>query len=213
MSRPLDRNAKVPELGDVDREGGEFWVENPFQMPGAGYNLSAYERNRLFVNAAGEGFVDATFSSAAGLDSDSRSAIAADFDRDGAPDLLVGSVGGGPVRLLRNRAVVSGGWTRIELIGVESNRQGVGARLTATVGGRSLRRDVFPANGGTGMGPVETLIGLGGARRIDTLEILWPSGKRQTLEGLPAGKVVTITEGKKDFHVGPMTPPQAVAAK
>ncbi len=54
MTRPLDRNAQLPEIGRVDREGGEFWVENPFDMPTEGLNLSAYERNRLWLNLGGE---------------------------------------------------------------------------------------------------------------------------------------------------------------
>ena len=80
MSRPLDRTASLPELGAVDRENGEFWAENAFTMIGEGKNLSAYERNRVFLNT-GEGidFLDASFASAADIDSDSRSAIVADF--------------------------------------------------------------------------------------------------------------------------------------
>ena len=96
MSRPLDRTASLPELGKVDRENGEFWAGNAFTMIGEGNNLSAYERNRVFLNTGdGKEFLDASFASAADIDSDSRSAIVADFDRDGWPDLLVGSVGGG----------------------------------------------------------------------------------------------------------------------
>ena len=58
MSRPLDRNANLPELGEVDEEGGEFWVSNPFQIAASGNNLSAYERNRVFMNVGGLSFLD-----------------------------------------------------------------------------------------------------------------------------------------------------------
>ena len=61
MTRPLDRNARLPELGRVDREAGEFWVENPFDITSGGYNLSAFERNRLYLNLGGLSFLDASF--------------------------------------------------------------------------------------------------------------------------------------------------------
>ncbi len=198
MTRPLDRNARLPALGTLDAEGGEFWVENPFLIAGSGFNLSAYERNRLFVNVDGRSFLDASFASTADLESDSRSIIAADFDRNGAPDLLVGSVGGGPLRLFLNRFPPSS-WARIELIGVESNRPGIGSRIVAEVGGRQIVRDVFPANGGFGPGPVELILGLGSAKRIDKLSIRWPSGRTQELSDLPVNRVLAITEGQADF--------------
>ncbi len=87
MTQPLDRDSMLPELGEVDSEAGEFWVENPFMIRRNGLNLSAYERNSLFLNIAGEGFIDASFTTAADIDSDSHSVVAADFDRDGAVDL------------------------------------------------------------------------------------------------------------------------------
>ena len=94
MSQPLDRSCLLPELGEVDKKAGEFWVQNPFLIPRNGGNLSAFEPNRLFLNTGDNAFLDASFASSANIDSDSRSVVAADFDRDGAPDLLVGSVGG-----------------------------------------------------------------------------------------------------------------------
>ena len=116
MTRPLDRNARLPEIGEVDREAGEFWVENPFLMPGSGMNLSAFERNRLFLNVDGSSYIEASFAAQADIESDSRSVVAADFDRDGAEDLLVGSVGGGPLRLFLNR-FDRAARVRLELVG------------------------------------------------------------------------------------------------
>ena len=56
MAQPLDRNAKIEALGDVDEEAGEFWIESPFQVPATGHNLSAFEPNRLFLNQGGAAF-------------------------------------------------------------------------------------------------------------------------------------------------------------
>ncbi len=212
MTQPLDRNARLPELRKVDREGGEFWVENPFRIPGSGNNLSAYERNRLFLNLGGEGFLDASFASDADIDSDSRAVIAADFDRDGASDLLVGSVGGGPLRLFLNRFPRTNRRIRLELTGVRSNRQGVGSRIELEIGRRRIVRDLFPFNGGTGQGPVELLIGLGRAERIDRLSVRWPGGRVQRFENLPVDSEIEITEGQSEY-VATALPTAAASAK
>ena len=201
MSQPLDRNANLPELGEVDREAGEFWVSNPFEMPGSGHNLSAFERNRLFLNDGGDKFLDASFASRADIESDSRSVIAADFDRDGAPDLLIGSVGGGPLRLFLNRFPSSARRVRILLVGVESNRPAIGSRVIAESGDRRFVRDLFPANGGTGQGPADLLIGLGDAPRIDRLTVRWPTGVEQEFRDLPVDRTIRITEGRSDYDV------------
>ena len=59
VSQPLNRQCQIEALGDIDTEAGEFWVENPFMMPAIEANLSAYERNRTFINVDGASFIDA----------------------------------------------------------------------------------------------------------------------------------------------------------
>ena len=193
VSQPLNRYSRIEALGDLDEEAGEFWVENPFMMMGIRANLSSYERNRAFLNVDGKSFIDVSFASAVDIDSDSRSVIAADFNRDGATDLLVGSVGGGSLRLFLNRFPKQNS-VRIELVGVESNRAAIGARLVAHVGSRQIVRDVFPANGFMGQGPVEVMLGLGSAKRIDRLQVRWPNGKTQVFTDLSADQTLIITE-------------------
>ena len=195
MSRPLDRTCNLPPLGEIDAEAGEFWVENPFLMPEQGKNLSAYERNRLYLNLGGREFLNASFASGADLDADSRAAIAADFDRDGGVDLLVLSAGGGPLRLFRNQVPGRGGYLRVVLQGGASNRSGFGTRLVADVEGQRVVRDVFPAAACLSQSPGEVVLGLGRADRVTRLEVRWPSGTTQQFENLPANRVVRIGEG------------------
>ena len=190
-------------MGALDEGAGEFWVENPFEITANGFNLSAYERNRTFLNIDGTRFLDASFASQADIDADSRSVIAADFDRDGAQDLLVVSAGGGPVRLFWNRLPTANTRVRIDLVGVESNRTGIGARVVAQIGERRIVRDLFPANGGFGQSPPEMVLGLGEAERIDRLTIRWPSGNVQELTDLPVDRVLRITEGRDEVGIAP----------
>lgn len=201
VSRPLDRECSLPELGSVDRAAGEFWVENPFKMPGERHNLSAFERNRLFLNHRGNQFVDASFTSDADLDSDSRSAMPGDFNNDGATDLLVASVGGGPLRLFINQIGSSANYVSIQLSGTTSNKDAIGSRIVASVADRKIVRDVFPANGFMGQAPSQSHIGLGDAELIDRLEVRWPTGVTQTFRNIPARSKVSITEGVSEFVV------------
>ena len=203
MSRPLDRTCKLPVRGKIDEAAGEFWVENPFDMPKEGKNLSAYENNRLFINLDGKDFVDASFGSKADIDSDSRSVVVADFNRDGMPDLLVGNVGGGPLRLFVNEFGPdrSGKSVRLHLQGTTSNRQAIGSRVEATIGDRKVVRDVFFQNGCMGHGPADCVIGLGTADRIDHLRIRWPNGVWQDYPAIEASRNVTIIEGQEGVAV------------
>jgi len=199
----LDRGCRLPTLGEVNWDAGELWVSNPFLLSQKGENLSAYERKRLYLNLGGAAFLDASFASRADIDSDARSAIAADFDGDGAPDLLVGSVGGGPLRLFRNQFPRTAHRVRIELVGAQSNRAGIGARVVARCGERRIVRDLFPANGCMGLGPAELLLGVGDAKQIDHLSIRWPSGLVQEFTDVPVDKPLTITEGSTDLTSSP----------
>lgn len=200
VSQPLDRTSQTEQLGEVDTAAGEFWVRSPFQMPQLGHNLSAFEANRLFMNVNGEQFVDASFASQANIDSDSRSAVAGDMDRDGDVDLLVGSVGGGPLRMFANRISTEHHKVRIELQGTASNRMAIGARVVLQCGTKAITRDLFPANGFMGQSPAELLIGVGSATSIDRLTIRWPNGELQEFEDLPVDHNIQIVEGQEGYR-------------
>lgn len=201
VSRPFDRTCQLPALGEIDHKAGEFWVGNAFLMPQVGANLSAYERNRLFLNAGKQGFLDASFASGADIDADSRSVVAADFDGDDIPDLLVSSVGGGPLRLFRNRFPRTAHRVRLNLEGTTSNRKAIGTRVTAYGDGRQIIRDLFPPNGCMGQGPPQMILGLGKATTIDRLTIRWPTGRIQEFHNLPVDCRLFIREGEQSFRV------------
>ena len=199
MTQPQNRFAVIPVRDGLDTEAGEFWVENPFMIASSGHNLSAYEPNRTFINLGGLRFFDASFASGADIDSDSRSVVAADFDRDGAIDLLVASAGGGPLRLFLNRIPDAGNRIHIELVGTQSNRAGIGARVKVHAGDRRIIRDLFPVNSFMGQSPPEMIIGIGQAETIDYLSVRWPNGSTQEFRDVTANQRITITEGQPNY--------------
>ncbi len=192
----------MPALGEIDRERGEFWVENPFDITSSGENLSAYEKNCIYLSMDGESFMDVSYASGVDLDSDSRSVICADFDNDGAEDILVASVGGGPLRLFVNSIPQIGKRVRLDLRGTKSNRQAIGTRVVLHVGDRRIVRDNFPTNGFMGQSPVEMIVGVGEAEKIDAINVRWPTGETQRFESLPVDAIITITEGQEEAVVG-----------
>ena len=195
MSQPFDQSAQVRLPGKLDKGLGEFWSTNPWTIVSDGHNLSAFERNRAFLNVRGEDFLDISHLTGADSDGDGRSVVAADFRNVGMPDLIVRQVGGGPLLLYENR-LPRKHYLTVSLRGRTSNRQGIGARLTASVGGRTLVRELFPSNGFRSQSPNQVHLGLADDRTVDTLTIRWPSGKVQVLTGIAGDRHIIVDEGK-----------------
>ena len=128
----------------------------------------------------------------------------ADYDNSGNLSLF-GSFGGFywgtrlKSRLYRN--VGSGNKAlEIRLIGTRSNRDAIGAKVSALTGSRWIHKWV---DGGNGFGSGNSRIihlGLGAETRVSELRIEWPSGARQAFQNVPAGQRLEITEGKNELR-------------
>jgi hypothetical protein len=192
VSQPCDRTAGVPPPGKLDKSLGEFWVSNPWQIAND-HNLSAFERKRAFLNVKGKDFLDISHLSGADNDGDGRAAVAADFRNVGMMDLLTRNAGGGALRLYENR-MPRRHYLKVSLRGARSNRQGVGARLTAVVKGRQIVRELYPANSYLSQAPNIVHFGLADDPVVDRLTIRWPSGKVQVLKDVTADRHVVVDE-------------------
>ncbi len=85
-------------------------------------------------------------------------------------------------------------WLDLSLRGVRSNRFGVGAQVTATVGKRKLVRALFPQNSYRSQTPFRVHFGIGEAQRVDELHILWPSGVEQTFTNVAGDRHLLVVE-------------------
>jgi enediyne biosynthesis protein E4 len=195
VSQPCNRSAAVPAPDTLDPSLNEFWVSNPWQIVAHGHNLSCYERNRVYLNVAGRDFLEVSHLTGADSDGDGRAVVAADFRNTGTMDLLVRQVGGGPLLLFENR-LPPRNYLMVSLRGRTSNRQGIGARLTAVVAGRPIVREMYPANGYMSQGPNVVHFGLADSAQIDRLTIRWPSEKLQVFSAVSGGRHVIVDESK-----------------
>jgi hypothetical protein len=125
----------------------------------------------------------------------SRGAAYADVDGDGDLDLAV-TANGGPAVLLRNDGGNKNGWLRVRLVGTRSNKDGIGARVTATLPGGSKSWAVVKTGSSyCSQSELPLTFGLGAAKGVDTVEVAWPSGQVDRLGPQAAGRTVVVTEG------------------
>lgn len=124
-----------------------------------------------------------------------RAAAAADLDRDGVPEIIVTAVDSRPV-VLRCETENASTSIAVELRGVASNREGIGAEITVVAGGRTQVRQV--SRGGSYLAASEAVarFGLGSAARTERVTIRWPSGRLQAVGPLAAGSLYEVTEGE-----------------
>lgn len=195
VSQLGNRSAPMAPPGKVDPEFKEFWAYNAWVLVAEGRNLSSFERNRAFLNVKGQYFVDISHLTGADNDGDGRAVVAADFRNCGMVDLIVRQAGGGPLLYYQNN-LPRKNYLMVSLQGRESNRQGIGARLTATINGKKIVREMYPANTFFSQAPNIIHFGLGDAEKIDSLTIQWPSGKTQELRNVQGGRHIRVDEGR-----------------
>ena len=183
-------------IADLDLDGWEDLFMAAGNLPqGPDVPIGA-QPDMVFLNdGTGLHFLDV--SALTGVDDagDSKGVAAADFDRDGDVDLFVIEQDGAP-RLYRNVTPRAGRhWLEVDLVGTVSNRDGCGATIRVTTADGVIERVVLCGSGGTGSGNERRVhVGLGTAASIDAVEIAWPSGTRQVVDGVAVDAPLTVVE-------------------
>jgi hypothetical protein len=122
-----------------------------------------------------------------------RGSAYADIDGDGDLDVVM-TANGGPARVFRNDGGNKNGWIRLELVGRESNRSAIGAKVVVKVGELVEESQLFPAKGYLSSVELPLTFGLGTSSRADQVRITWPSGKITELKNLESGQVYKVDE-------------------
>ena len=157
--------------------------------------LTYRQPDQLFRNKADGTFQEVSESAGAYFQNlaVSRGTLFGDYDNDGDIDMLV-TQSNGPVTLLRNETETQNNYVSIKTVGVISNRDGIGTRITLTVGEQTQIREVNPTSSYLSSHDARCYFGLGLNVTVDRLEVRWQSGVRQVFENLPANQEHTISE-------------------
>jgi len=157
------------------------------------------QEHSIFRNLGKGKFADVSatagpfFDAKTGVKSVGRGAAFADYDNDGRMDVFIVNLGG-PAVLLRNTTAGASHWIGVHLVGKRSNRDGIGARVEVATGGMRQQRERTAGSGYLSQDDGRLHFGLGSATAVDSLTVTWPSGTVQTLNKVPADRVITIEE-------------------
>ncbi len=156
---------------------------------------SGFQKKKMFRNLGGQTFKE--ISGEAGVDNelDGRGIGMGDFDNDGRLDLYQANADQ-PSLLYRGVTEGGGNWVQLKLTGTKSNRDAIGARITLSAGGLTQIHEIDGGNGYAGQATKRAHLGIGKATKIDSVEIRWPSGLKEQIQGVPINKLSKITEGK-----------------
>jgi hypothetical protein len=99
-----------------------------------------------------------------------------------------------PPSLLRNDVSGDNRWLKVKLVGTESNRSAIGARVTVEHGGKRQAQNVSSQESYLSCSDRRLHFGLGTAETAD-VEVCWPNGKKQVFRKVAANQLVVIREG------------------
>ena len=111
----------------------------------------------------------------------------------------------GPAYLLRNDGGNASHWIEVKTIGRESNRDGIGARVTVT--GPDGTRHWSTVKSGSSycsQSELPVTFGLGDAQRVTEIRVRWPGGRVDTIAGAAANQAITIQQGKGVIDTRPL---------
>jgi hypothetical protein len=180
-------------LPDLIAANGHVYPEVDTAHLGSTYR----EPRLLYWNLGGGKFKDISAASGPGITvhASSRGLATADFWNDGRISAVVNNMGERPM-LLVNVARNRNHWLGIAAVGTVSNRDGIGARVTLTAGGKSYVQEIRSGGSYISNSDIRLHFGLGAAAKVDGLEVVWPSGRRERFAVPGVDRIITIAEGK-----------------
>lgn len=158
-------------------------------------HLRYREAPLLLWNDRGKRFIDVSAQSGAVFHEEwaARGMAAGDLDNDGRVDVVVTSLDG-PAWVLHNQTATQNHWITFNLIGVQSNRDGIGAQIKISTPAGDQYATATTSSSYQSSSDKRVHFGVGSASAISRVEIRWPSGARQILSDLKADQILTVTE-------------------
>ena len=181
----------------------EAWREFLALMSESGLSVHGGERGRFYLNTGKDRFVDISHPSGLDFADDGRAFGVIDFDLDGDLDLIVKNRTGPQIRLLRNDTRNSHHAVAFELVGRQSNRDAVGAKVFLKAGTQVRIKENKAGSGFLSQHTRRLYFGLGNQDVIAHARIEWPSGIAQEFHDVPVDSVIRIEEGNNSLVTRP----------
>jgi hypothetical protein len=182
---------------DLDNDGDEdLFVASGHVYPQAESLGEPYaQRNQVFENRGDGKWVELE-DLGPGLEvrKSSRGTAVGDFDNDGWLDIFVNEIDDTPTLLHHEGSGETKG-LKLFLVGVDVNRDGLGARIELQAGGRTQHRELRLSDGYLGSNDARLQFGLGEAPQADEVQIVWPGGSVERVGPLTKGYLYVIKEG------------------
>ena len=125
----------------------------------------------------------------------SRGLAMGDIDGDGDVDILVNNIGS-PARIYFNEAPRAGRWLSVRAIDPRLHRDAVGAFVTVTAGGRRFLRCIESSSSYLSCSSLRAHFGLGRVDAVDSIEVLWPDGLKETFSAGCVDCAVELRRGE-----------------
>jgi len=209
---------------DMDNDGWlDILVANGHVYPevnGSRTEAPYAEHKYLYRNLRNDRFEEVTDKAGPGISANvpARGCAFGDYDNDGDVDIAVNCVNALP-QLLRNDSEWKRNWIKIKVVGVKSNRTGIGARVKVVANTHPALAPNTPQplvqidevrSGGSyySQNDLRLHFGLDQAKSVDLVEIRWPSGQIDSFRNLDVNKLYAMQEGGKILASEALTGPK-----
>ena len=175
------------------------------------------EHKYLYRNLHNGRFEEVTEKGGPGIleNAPARGCAFGDYDNDGDIDIVVNCINS-PPQLLRCDSTLKRNWIKIKLVGIKSNRSGIGSKVIVTASTsqdakKTLVQTEELRSGGSyfSQNDLRLHFGLDQAKQVDLVEVRWLSGQVDQFKNLDANRLYLLEEGGKILKSEVLIPAKA----
>ncbi len=169
-----------------DTAADVYFLSKANRRVGNNQSFGGHEQNRFYLNQRGDRFIEVGYLLGVSLVEDSRAVVADDLDGDGRLDLLLTTFEAWPetkqtLRVYRNNMTATGNWIGFLFREEGGSRSPVGATVTLRHAGGIVTRQLVTGDSHRSQHSNTLHFGLGNIAQVESVEILWPSGRKLSL--------------------------------